>query len=776
MRTRRKAAGRKVGRTVLAGMSIVAVLVGILTAVAPAATPAAHAASGADFNPGNIISDAEFFTPDTMTPDQIQAFLVQKNPNCRAGYTCLTNYAEATPAQPARFGCSSYGGSPWQSAASIIWAAGHSCGINPKVLLVLLEKEQGLVTDSWPSSRQFRSATGFACPDTAACDSAYYGFTNQVFSAASQYRRYQARPNSFGYLAGQVNTIYWSPNSACGSSRVFIENQATAGLYDYTPYRPNAAALNNMYGVGDSCSSYGNRNFFRIYTDWFGSTQGPGASLISADGRVYVVNGGTKYYVPSSEVLLRLAALGGVVQVSSSYAAIFTTAPVEASPVVQDVSTGRVYLAERDGTIHWFSSCDLVTEFGYSCGTVTNLRSDQVARFAQGGAVSAFYQVPGDPAVYWENSGSRYHVGTWGGILKLSGGQVPFIGTADGSVVGRRPVVRTLVEPQSLARGSNGQTWFIDGLASRILVTDPALVTDYAPSGVQAVSDRDLAAYPVAPGILGLTARCGSATVVAAGGRLVSWSGGGDDVGAVSTTLSDDTCNRMSGGGSVAGPLFLRSNASPVIWGYTAGQKFAVPDWTSLLAMNGGSAPRSLVVSPATVAELPTLDTPPSTGTVVTAAGDPDVYVIDGRTKTWLTSFTTASELGLPAFRWVSPSSLGLLRRAAGAVSRQITCNGVTRLAVAGQLVPLTSPQVTGLPTWSPSSALCSRLTFTDDDPRGDIYITSPDRTVVYHLTGGALRPVANWDRLLQLTGGAGPRILFTKPGGLAGLPVGPAA
>jgi len=50
-----------------------------------------------------------------------------------------------------------------------------------------------------------------------------------------------------------------------------LQNQATAGLYNYTPYQPNQAALNNLYGSGDACSAYGNRNFWRIYIDWFGS-------------------------------------------------------------------------------------------------------------------------------------------------------------------------------------------------------------------------------------------------------------------------------------------------------------------------------------------------------------------------------------------------------------------------------------------------------------------------------------------------------------------------
>ena len=61
------------------------------------------------------------------------------------------------------------------------------------------------------------------------------------------------------------------PRPACGTSDVFIEGKATAGLYSYTPYRPNLAALINLYGLGDSCSSYGNRNFWVYFSDWFGS-------------------------------------------------------------------------------------------------------------------------------------------------------------------------------------------------------------------------------------------------------------------------------------------------------------------------------------------------------------------------------------------------------------------------------------------------------------------------------------------------------------------------
>jgi hypothetical protein len=162
----------------------------------------------------------------------------------------------------------------------------QACGINPQVFLVLLQKEQSLVTDVWPFPVQYRSATGYGCPDTAACDSAYYGFYNQVYRAGWQYKVYRANPNSYNYRAGRNNYIQYNPNASCGGKTVYIENQATAGLYIYTPYVPNAKALSNLYGTGDSCSAYGNRNFWRLFREWFGN------SSIIFDNTSSIISGG----------------------------------------------------------------------------------------------------------------------------------------------------------------------------------------------------------------------------------------------------------------------------------------------------------------------------------------------------------------------------------------------------------------------------------------------------------------------------------------------------
>lgn len=149
-------------------------------------------------------------------------------------------------------------------------AAASSCHINPRVLLVLLQKESGVVTMRNPSEKNYRYAMGLNCPDNAQCDTKYAGFFNQVFGAARRFQYYRANPGQYQFLAHHVNSIAFNPNAACGTSKVYIENTATALLYIYTPYQPNRAAL---AGKPDSCSSFGNLNFARLWEQWFGARQ-----------------------------------------------------------------------------------------------------------------------------------------------------------------------------------------------------------------------------------------------------------------------------------------------------------------------------------------------------------------------------------------------------------------------------------------------------------------------------------------------------------------------
>jgi len=261
----------RLARTV--GATLAAVLAVTLGLVAPAAP--AHAADASDFDPGNIITDEVFFDRTALTAAQVQAFLTRQVPRCLAepgDPDCLRNYRQSTPTRAKDAYCARYQGAEEERASKIIVKVAKACGVSAKVLLVLLQKEQSLVTATAPTEYQYERATGFACPDTAPCDKRYFGFFNQVYRAARQYQRY-ADPAAYSWRTIGVNSLPYHPKASCGTVEVDIANQATLGLYFYTPYVPNAAALENMYGTGDSCSSYGNRNFWRGFTDWFGSTR-----------------------------------------------------------------------------------------------------------------------------------------------------------------------------------------------------------------------------------------------------------------------------------------------------------------------------------------------------------------------------------------------------------------------------------------------------------------------------------------------------------------------
>ena len=278
---------RKRTTTLLAGLTAAIMLSSLITAISwPTESEPAAAANPAEFNASLIISDRLFYDGSLMAEAQVQNFLDVKvacaptagNPGCLESYRS-DSYSKAADAY-----CKAYTGAAGELASTILFKVATACNINPQVLIVMLQKEQGLVTSTNPTAGKYRIAMGYGCPDTAACDTAYYGFYNQVYNAARQLQRYKALPGSFNFAVGRARAVGFHPNAACGSTVITPQNAATAALYNYTPYQPNAAAIANINGTGDACSSYGNRNFWRYFTDWFGSTtvSSPAISFVTA--------------------------------------------------------------------------------------------------------------------------------------------------------------------------------------------------------------------------------------------------------------------------------------------------------------------------------------------------------------------------------------------------------------------------------------------------------------------------------------------------------------
>ncbi|WP_219950486.1 cell wall-binding repeat-containing protein [Salinibacterium sp. M195] len=259
------------------------------------ATPA-EAYTGSEFNPGNIISDDEFYNGSAMTEAEIQAFLNAKTGVLKTLRQSVTTRAREVSQTTGNLICEAIPGGSNLLASTMIYRAQVACGISAKVILATLQKEQGLITRTSPSYHNINYALGYGCPDTPqGCGEAYEGFGYQVYTGTRQFKAYKAA--NFAKQPGVHTIAYFPNNPACGAKSINIVNYATAALYNYTPYVPNAAALANLGGLGDDCSSYGNRNFWNYYYSWFGNP-----TSIQPAATVERIGGGSRYAVSAALV------------------------------------------------------------------------------------------------------------------------------------------------------------------------------------------------------------------------------------------------------------------------------------------------------------------------------------------------------------------------------------------------------------------------------------------------------------------------------------------
>jgi hypothetical protein len=253
----------------------------------------------AGFNAGRIIDDPVFTNANSMTAAQIQSFLESKNSACLKNFKSQSLTDDNGDGQVQDWSTEPYGLHGEMTAAQLIKSAAVIYKLNPQVLLATLEKEQGLITRQDCPAWRYNTAFGYGCPDTAPCDNAAYGFTRQIDNAAYHFRGYF--DDSLRYVPFGVGTynISYNPAASCGSSPVGIQNRATASLYSYTPYQPNAAALNAAPGQVVDCGAYGNINFWRYFNNWFGATttecQG-GEQLLPQVQRLYNPATNTHFY------------------------------------------------------------------------------------------------------------------------------------------------------------------------------------------------------------------------------------------------------------------------------------------------------------------------------------------------------------------------------------------------------------------------------------------------------------------------------------------------
>lgn len=253
-------------------------LLALMLCVLVAAPLSAHAAT---FNPALVISDDNMRAYESMSQADIQAFLGAQTGVLKSLVT--TDYAGVR-----------------KPASQIIYEACRQWHISPRVMLVMLQKEQSLLTRTTLKtgySGTLDWAIGMGCPDSGTRIEKYRGFGNQMWYGAMRLDGYGEGKN------GSTVPLYFVGMSyKAGSTTIYPANLATYKLYVYNPSIGASAPYGDLSSQAGSLS--GNANFWYLYWKYFGDPFGNARAI--AVYRFQRISNGSYYYTASQAERYRL--------------------------------------------------------------------------------------------------------------------------------------------------------------------------------------------------------------------------------------------------------------------------------------------------------------------------------------------------------------------------------------------------------------------------------------------------------------------------------------
>lgn len=646
------------------------------------------------FDPGHLLTDSLMYDGDSMSIAQIQSFLDKKGASCVAeSVPCLKDYKAIIhskpldPTKPDRCIRDIKGSSTQRSAATIIFVVARDCGVSAKVLLVTLQKEQGLVASDAPSKRNYQAATGYDCPDNGTCNPEVAGFFNQVYWAARAYRAYRIASAYPTYQPGLRNILYHPDPSDCGRKAVNVQNLATTALYTYTPYTPNRAALANPYKTGDSCSSYGNRNFWLYYNAWFGNSGAGDFLLINGATRVLAFDG-MRWNIPSTASRLRslLSTTDASAKVSSAYLESLTDRGRLGLVVTSD--TGSVYFLAGSSKYR-LASCSVADAAGFPCATAPDAPSALLAKVPTSTSVSTLSRLrvhtsAGEHFVL-ENGERREFVSS----ASVGGAALGTALEIDSVSVAPVPVGVPYLPGNDLVgiRGTSDYVARHDGVVYRFTGQEFAQARfstwfGNAEASLNASSVNALGGTASFPHIFsdGTTTFALSSNGKIALDQPSEWVNG-------APTVSEASAAAIPNAGTIAGSAFVRSATSTAVYLVHDGERRRVASTTDreVLARALSISATVRTLPNATVAAITPGPAVVAPGAVVRSSSTGAYFVIDGtNARVRIATGAAAEFLGASSARTLSDSTLSGYAISAGTLLPGINCGSTKYLSVSG--------------------------------------------------------------------------------------------
>jgi len=741
-------------------------LLGLIGLVAIQA-PSANAADASRFDPGLIISDSVFYDFGTMTATEIQRFLESKVPVCKAndgGPTCLRDYVMDTPEKLGEDGkCAAMPAKTNVKASQIIYDIARACGINPRVLIVFLQKEQGLIQATNPTAYMYKAALGFGCPDSdpAICGKVHTGLFNQLYKGAGQLQWYGDARGSYTYLkVGRTANILYNPNSNCGKKPVLIKSVATSALYYYTPYTPNDAAIKNLYGTGDSCSAYGNRNFWRFYSDWFGSPIGGGFLLKGSGSDVYLIVDNNKYLITEPDLVNALKPLGPLGTISQDYLDTFKTMG-NLTRIVKS-ATNQYYFVDSS-TKFAFSSCQQATTFGLDCAQAVQLTGSQLAALADGPAMTELVTGDDGNGQYLIQSGVKRQILDSNSLL-ANGINIPLTASTKISAFKYLPWGKPIIAERSIFKNAtNGETGIFIGEQYYAIDTATGKDINFAPwytTSTGTMTTDGLAAVNSQTPIKAFIANAAGETylLTATGKQQLT---NPAEVVTTPTLVSDSLLNTIPTiFEKLSAPFFAKSKTDKNIY-YVAGAErrntLSAADRTTLAA--GMTTPAVQPLVPSALAMITDGKTIIPSGTVAKSTKSGLSYWITGAHAMTLVASTDESvQFGLPKSRSTASADLAGYKQSAKLTGSKVICDAQTYVAIGGSYYSVSAENAAHYAggTIQLASTICTKLKIASVEIGR--FIRTPDK-VYWLIQKGQRRQIATATKYQQLSAGMLPAV-----------------
>ncbi len=308
------------------------------------------------FDPDFLISDAELQDWDTMGRADIQAFLREKN-------SYLTRYRVADVTGKKRL------------ASDIIQRASKENQINPKYLLVKLQKEQSLVTATDPTQKQLDWATGYGVCDACKLDDPkiqkYKGFGQQVDAAAGIMRWYYDNFQSETWIK-RAGTAYTVDNRT-----VIPATNATAFLYTYTPH------------------IQGNENFWKLWQRWFDQVY-PEGTLVKTkdDPKVYLIQDGKIRPFANWTALTTRFDPKLIITIPESELSRYESGTEISYPNFSILKQGNDYYLLDYDQLRPFENADTVKKLGYHPDEIIDVNLSEIESLPRGKTITTNTTAP----------------------------------------------------------------------------------------------------------------------------------------------------------------------------------------------------------------------------------------------------------------------------------------------------------------------------------------------------------------------------------------------